>query len=330
MKKQRICFFRANAKIGDCVISSFIPRELEKITTEHGKKKEIHVVVSSPTVPLYRTNPHIDKLIVLPPMQYDIPSTPHATTPLRINILLLLGLIRFMLYTWTHPYNLVVTDVTIHTFRNKLYFRMLRANKIVHLSPVPQLQAHFTQVYRTLLTQLGIQKVDTSYEIFIPVSKREHALSFLRQHNIIPQSFIVLNPAGSILQRKMSAQQIRVTLQILQFHNFPVILLDYQHQYTAFSQYATLCFLNDILEVAAIIEQAKSVITVDTSILHIADVYQKPMLALYCNDKYSIENNKVVCSSTNPETSYLYSHDKIAGISLHKLTQTVTRWLLSQ
>ena len=326
--KQRICFFRANAKIGDCIISSFIPRELEKLVLEKGRKeKEISVVVSESIASLYYTNPHIDKLIILPPMQYAIPETPHATTPLLVNVALLLGLIRFMLYTWIHPYNLMLTDVTIHTFRNNLYFRMLRVKKILHLSPVPQLQSHFTKVYQNLLLQLGAKNVDTSYELFIPTSKKKQALSFLQQKNIGLQSFIVFNPCGSISQRQLSEQQIQEILRLLRAHNIPVILLDYQRRYVNFNQNAILCSLNDILEVATIIEHAKGVITVDTSILHITDIYQKPMLALYCNDKYSIENNRVVCASTNPRTLYLYSQDKISDISLSTLQASVSNFL---
>ncbi len=324
MKKKRICFFRTNNKIGDSIISSFFIRELKKLFP----KEELSLVIPSPADSLYRSNPHIDKLIVFPPMQYGIDKN-NRQTPILINFRLLSALVRFLLYTWIHPYDILIADVLIHSWKNELYFRALRVKKLIYLTPKnTTLNAHSTSMYVNILTQLGASHINTAYELFLPAASVQEANDFLSKHQLANQNFIIVNPVGGEPVKNMSNAQIKCILQLLTPH-IPVVLLDYKCQYATFSDRAVVCQSNHILTIAALIKQSCGVITVDTGIVHLTDVFQKSMLACYTHDKYFIENSKTVCASVNPNTSYLHSADTVADIPLDQLEQAVTQWLAS-
>lgn len=321
MKKQRICVFRTTSNIGDSIFSNFIFRELKK----EFPQAEVAIIVPEPTAAIYLSNPHIDRFTILPPMEYPEPN-PYAATPMFLNYKILWALFRLLVETWIRPIDVLITDTAIHTRRNKFYFSLLRTKKIIHLANTPALDRHISQVHKQQLQQLGLQNIDTTYELFIPQAQEKEALNFLQQHRISNGKFIVLNPTGSIAARTLSREQIRLILQEIA-PNTPVVLLDYKHQYTEFASQAVLYTSQQILAVAALLKYAYAVVTVDTSILHIADTYQKPMLAIYADNRYSNINNKVVCASRLPTTHYIYSTDKISDIPLAQLQQHVQQFI---
>lgn len=312
MKPFKICFFRLHNSIGDVIISNFFVRELHKLTSQ----VNLTVVASEPTDLLYRDNPRVQKIITAPAMSYPV----GTISKLKLNSNMLVELLKTLWKIRREHYDLLITDfVWCPTWRNKLFFALCGAKRTI-LPIGKDTGTRRTYSYGTVLNELGLQHIDYTYEMFLSPQSREEATTFLQNHHLKP-GFIILNPTGGQPERVLSKPQIQDILRICRNHypQSPVVLLDYKNQYADFSSQAVLCHFTNILTVAALIEQATSVITVDTSILHIADVFQKPILAFYASDSYSGNKNLRAYSSIQPSTIYLQSHDQVSDIPMEQI-----------
>lgn len=70
-----------------------------------------------------------------------------------------------------------------------------------------------------------------------------------------------------------------------------------------------------------------AVITVDTSVVHLADAFNKPMLVLFADDKYGTPHNHTFWASVQPTTKTVQSPDKISDISPIALQKAVSKFL---
>ena len=324
MKPKRICFFRLNNHIGDVLVTSFFIRELKKRFVND----KLTVVATSPIDQLYQNNPYIDDLLCLPPICYLKTSNMNAKTPLILNSKVLWGLFQILLEIRKRHYDLIITDAIIPTWRNRLYFKLCGAKQtILPILDNTTFRQHISVFYKEVLVKLGVKDVNCSYEIYISPQAQEEANKFLRT-NSLTNNLVIFNPLASIEARSMSNCQIELILDSITrlYPNLPVVLLDYKQQYQQFAKKAILCHL-DIESVAALFKQAMGIITVDTSTVHLADVFQKPMLSIYAHNRYSFPNNIYIFGSTNPKTIFLQSHDKVADIPLNLLEEKLQQFL---
>ena len=323
MKPFKVCFFRLHNGVGDVVISNFFIRELHKLAPN----VELTVVASHPTEALYKDNPRVQQIIEAPAMSYPV----NIVAKLEVNKDIVIGLLKTLWKVRRGHYDLLITDFISHlTPRNMLFFALCGAKRTVLPPPADKdTTLHRMYSYGQILQQLEIKDIDYTYEMFLSPQAQEEAALFLKEHHIKP-GFIVLNPAGRLPERILSNSQINHILKML--HRYTpqnqVVLLDYKHQFTDFSSQATLCRFTNIPAVAALIKQAASVITVDTSTLHIADVFQKPILALYASNSYSGDsNNRQIFSSIQKDTIYLQSHDQVSDIPLNSLEEKLQQFV---
>ena len=324
MTSKKICFFRLNNHIGDVVITSFFVRELKK----HFASDSLTVVASDPVDKLYFENPHVNELLRLPAMCYPVPKEAGSFTRLPFSFNLFYHLAKILWNIRRQHYDLLITDIFVPTWRNKLFFKCCAAKHIILPQYKQKTVEHLSQTYGRVLKQLGMSDIDYAYELYLSPQQKEKAMTFLKQH-ALHSPFILLNPLASITQRSLSEEQIITVLDTIHkcAPHIPILLLDYRNQYRALAEKAVLCHLDDIRVVTALIQQAKGIITVDTSTVHLSDLFYKPMLAIYAHDKYSFANNIKIFGSIQPGTIYLQSQDKISDIPLSTLQESVSNFL---
>lgn len=143
---------------------------------------------------------------------------------------------------------------------------------------------HISDRYKTLLSYFNIISTSSfKYNVQIPMKEQEIAHSFVEQYS---KRFIVtLNTEASEQARNLSPTQIQHILSFLdKQHNVTTILIGTKKRLSEIEYNAANIVkapAGTFLFIAAIVKQADLVISPDTSIVHLACAFNKPLIALY-------------------------------------------------
>ena len=263
----KILFVRINDKIGDTVIETFFYRELKRLNpTAH------LTVMCCGNQAILKEIPYIDKLILLPPRGLLKIAVAFAKIPLL----------------WKQKYDLLIS-FTPH-WRMKIFNALVRAPRKECFDFIPG--AHVSEAYRRVLTHLGARKIDTSYELPIPVQARNAVDTFLTQQGLNGKSFLFFNPAGGAPSRTLSVARVREITDGIS--NLPLVLADLHGCYKIQKKNVFSFACNDIWQTAELVRRCTYVLTVDTSISHIAQTFDKPITVLFSLKNYPNEPAKDV------------------------------------
>lgn len=261
----KILFVRINDKIGDSIIETFFYRELKKIFPQ------AHItVMCCGNAPVLRQIPYIDDFIFLPPCGLKKFAKAFLTLPLLRK----------------QHFDLLIS-FTPH-WRMK-FFNFWISARLKEVFSLPQ-NEHVSQAYVRVLQRLGSARPDTTYELSLPPDARQFAAQFLRRYQLENVPFLLFNPQGGSARRTLSAKRVQAILKELS--PIPVVLCNYQNAYASCAAGAVLWDSGDILQTAALVEKAAYVLTVDTSISHVAEVFDKPMSVLFSLKNYENEAQK--------------------------------------
>jgi len=274
-----------NQNIGDMVVCSPILREIKL----KFPKSELEVLASNANIELAMANPYIDK-VLLYRNQW-------------INLLpMLIRLRRAKIDVVIELEAKVVTKAII-------MMRIIKPNCILALSKTEgrygmppdailpydyytdPILKHQRDTALDILRLLNIKSNDKSYDVFYNEKHRLKALSFF---NLFDKKnfFIGLNLEGSSKERKIfkndainlisGLAKIQENIIIILIHkpenvkNINELITNEASLYT-FPSYPT----NSVLDLAAIIDGLDLIISPDTSIVHMACAFKKPLIAIY-------------------------------------------------
>jgi len=183
-----------------------------------------------------------------------------------------------------------------------------------------------------VLRLLNIRCANKNYDIFYLEKHKERAKSFLQNFN--SQKIIVgLNITGSSDEKKIFDNDVdKIMSGLYSLSNNIVIILLYKPEYRQWidrlispekSSYVFLSYPTEsILDVAALVDFLDLLITPDTSLVHIACAFEKPLLAIYRKDKVAFEawhpkssNNRVVFSKNIDSLKSIDTEDIISKSS---------------
>ncbi len=309
-KQPKILLFRPDNKIGDTLVESFVPREFKKCYP-HGK---LTLITTAPEQ-LLKNNPHIDRLIVFPPGREGWK-----------QLLPLLFSLR------KERYDLLVCP--LNSFKRKLFAAILGARRTFDTQTVRY--EHVSQRFVQMLQAAGVKHVNTDYDLFIP-SQEEHAVShFLQTVSLENHPFILINPAGSHPDRILTPARLETILSALRQeigHVYQFILLDYKNQYAGVEFPCVHFNSPHILQVAALVKRAAYVLTMDTSVSRMADMYHKPMTVLFsfCAAAKNHVNKYIHLKnwgSKNETAEQLWSNGTVNDISVETVVCSVTNRLI--
>ena len=291
---RHVVVMRADAKLGDSFISSFFFREIKKI---QGVK--VTVVTSEQLQSLYKDSFGVDRVVVsekrssyseLKRVAKEVGSADlfiHLTERFKLKDMYFLHLLK--------PRNVASLDDDI----GYVNLKMKCKTKGVR----------FSSKYKYILEVLGLEDIDDSY--IIPYCSEIENLNCL--------NYILLNPYGSNKNKTLSKVKIVELLKYLSSkYNDKSIFLLYSPNTmadAALSVKSVSCDnvslypgVTDIYDAIQAVSHADLVISVDTSIVHIADGLNKKLVSIYPQYEDLLFNEWIPRDSSNVSVVYSASY----------------------
>jgi putative heptosyl transferase len=261
---KRILLIR-NDVIGDMIVSTGLIRSLAQAGYE------VYVSSTAPALDIIRGNPHVSGVF-----PYNASSPANFAASLRkirrhhFDLAVELRVSRELSLYDTLYHGLIRTD-TLLGF-NKSFLHTFNASIECDVSNI-----HVTQPFLLLLAYLHIDAADLPYELFIDEDTEQYVRPYIPK-----QKFAVINPFGSKGPRCLSKQQVASICRHLSQQGFACVLIGEPAKTAALKINLAAVFPSrSIGDVIALIKYADLVLTVDTSVVHIAAAFTKDTIGLY-------------------------------------------------
>jgi ADP-heptose:LPS heptosyltransferase len=158
--------------------------------------------------------------------------------------------------------------------------------------------AHFRDIWLTTLKLFGIKPKSNHYDLFVTDDQQKQAQDFVNQY---PDKILVgINLEGAVKGKKIKFQELWKICKGLYGgnNNIQIIILTTPNNLQSVSKKVSESSLNyvvasyktnTILAAAALINQLDLIITPDTSIVHIASAFNKPIVTIHENNQDSYQ-----------------------------------------
>ncbi|WP_019616001.1 glycosyltransferase family 9 protein [Psychromonas ossibalaenae] len=270
-----VLFLRCDGKIGDMVINTLMFRELKK----NNPDVRTGLVVKGIAKDIIAMNPYIDRI-------YDYSSSSSKIKKLAAEIK-------------SDAYDLVIDFTEVPRVKQMMFIKQCAGkynfgiNKLdwnlFDLSlPYEDADHHISNKYGAVLTTLGVQDVDLSYDIHLPEERVRIAEEF--RSRISERHLLVINPYGASKHRTLNIETVKSIVDgLIEIPDVAVTFVfspDKREKLKKLSEsYDSKVYFNSnlsgIVDTTAIIKCADLVISPDTSIVHIAVAFDKKMVAIY-------------------------------------------------
>jgi ADP-heptose:LPS heptosyltransferase len=157
---------------------------------------------------------------------------------------------------------------------------------------------HFRDIWLDTLKPFGIITKSNKYDLFINNTQEEKALNFLKQFQ--SKCKIGINLEGAVKGKKINTNELIEICEGIKKINQSahIIILTHPNNLLKVSRmvgqlslnYISTSYKTDtILDVAALVKNLNIIITPDTSIVHIASTFDKPIVSIHENNMDSYE-----------------------------------------
>lgn len=309
---KKILLFFVSPGIGDAVISSFFIRNLKILYPE----SEI-TLLSTPGGKILDGNANIDKfiwasntekkylfllafrLLFLRGQKYDLlfdlPWNPLGYGAKRMLFLYMIN-----------AKNTFVANIEGYDFANFVMWNTENTSLI--------------GLYKTVLKKLNfIGDINDDYEIKLCSGDLDFAKAFIDNNAI--KKFILFNPEGSGFQKTVPRDKCLEILKKLSDKNITVVAINCD--IAGIDKNNIFTFNGTIKQNAALIQLADYVITVDTSIMHIADAYNKNMTVLFAEENGFGNKNILKTHRPKNKNAIVLSGKFVEDISSDKIVNSV-------
>jgi ADP-heptose:LPS heptosyltransferase len=277
-----------NQKIGDMIVCSPILREIKLAYP----KSKLHVLASEVNKDIVQANPYVDEvhvyknqwpkllplLLKLRKFKFDVAVELEYKVVSRIIISL----------------KIINPNCTIATSKREGRYGMGPQDVEPYDFYTKPSLTHQRDTAFDVLRLLNIKGKNKSYDVFYRPKNKLDALSFLSRYES-EKITIGLNVEGSNEERRISDRDVRnIILGLYSMTNNIAIILFHKpndSEYVAqlipieaskytFLSYPTL----SVLDLAALVDNLDVIISPDTSIVHMACAFNKPLVAIYRNN----------------------------------------------
>ena len=319
-KAKNILFFRYD-RIGDMVITTPVFRELklaypEINITVLASKVNQSVLLNNPYVNQVFTNhkhnffSDLPTLLKLRKKQFDVcvefehSVIPHAILRLRmIKPKKILSVIKEGRYG-------------VNADELKLYDYFTEKPK----------DAHLRDICLNTLRPFGVIPKSNEYDLYITDKQKEFANNYLIQY--YPKCLIGINLEGAVKGKRIQFVELELICKGLHKanNNIQIIILTTPSNFQITTNKISKIALNyvvtsykteSILDVAALIKQLDLVITPDTSIVHIASIYNIPIVTIHEDNRDS--HQLFAPTSKYSRTVFSEFSDRLDGYNVNKI-----------
>ncbi|WP_304181266.1 glycosyltransferase family 9 protein [Leptotrichia trevisanii] len=278
IKINRILFLRTDGKIGDFIISSFIFREIKK----HYPNIKIEVVADKSLENLLKLSKNIDKYYIFD--RKKMHEWRNIVKILRKNKYdALLDSTEGLKYKQVYLLNRVNATVNVGYNKDdyKIYNKNIKQNNTLKM----------TEIYKQMMKSINIEIKDTKYDVPVSKESEKNVEMFLKENNV-KEKIIALNFFGASRSRKINEENALIIIRRLSemYKNYKIIILDSPndretiYNILAKADNKNVLFFEKsktILDSISIIKKSDLVVSLDTSILHIAEGLNKKVMAFY-------------------------------------------------
>ena len=275
---KRILFLRTDGKIGDYIISSFIFREIRK----NYPNIKIDVVADKSLENLLKLNKNINKYYILDRKKMQEWRS-IAKTLGKNNYDVLFDSTEGLKYKQVYLLNRV--NATVNVGYNKdgyhIYNKNIKQNNTLKM----------IQIYKQMVESVNIEIKDTKYDVPVSEESEKNVVAFIEENNV-KGKIIALNFFGASRGRKINEENALVIIKRLgeMYKGYAIIILDSPndretiHNILKKTDNKNVLFFEKsrtILDSISIIKNSDLVVSLDTSILHIAEGLDKKIMAFY-------------------------------------------------
>lgn len=300
-KIKSILFLRYDGKIGDTVINTLMFREIKKKFSN----VKIGVVTRKSNYAIIRDNPYISKKYIYEKRICSLLKTAQNirhehydllidfSDMVRVKQMMFINLCKCKFNLGYQKDNWNLFDIS---FSN------------------PKENFHISELYREVLKKLGIDNPDLNYDLYFLSSTKKKIQNLIEKY--AGREIYILNPYAASKHRELNEKNIiSIINMILKNKNRVIFIIGEEKNkekinkiIKTYPKDVVYAELHDIMEVAYLIKVSNFVITPDTSIVHIAACFKKPMLAIYRLD-VDKDNNSQLWSPNYLEANVIYSID---------------------
>ena len=301
---QKILLLRDDDKIGDMVVSTSVMRELSK------QGYTVDILATPKNVAIVKYNPYVNKILST--------DTPDIASQLNAE-----------------KYDLVIDMGDQISPRSLRFLRSISAKNVIGFNKESyniynksiqynDFNGHITNRYDLLMQVLGLSDYSTQYELFYPSELDQAVLTFLKSTG--HKKFLLINAFAADNRREMSLKQVEELILSLKnaYSDTGIILLDHLNRIDiTLPEGVYTSPFNTILSAIALISHIDMIVSPDTSIVHIAATYNKPLIALYGNDLHGKFVNSDVWGPGYANAIQLRTVNKHQAVSSIPVTEIV-------
>jgi ADP-heptose:LPS heptosyltransferase len=327
-KAENVLFLRYD-RIGDMVITTPVFREI-KLVYPHIK---ITVIASTANQDVLTNNPYVDNIITnhknnllsdlssllkLRKQKFDVCiEFDHSVIPHAIIRLKVIKPKKVISVKKDGRYGVDGSELLMYDF----YTEKLS-------------NAHFRDIWLATLTPFGVKPKSNVYDLFITDTQQKQAQNFIKQYS---SKFLVgINLEGAVKGKKIKFSELWQICQGLHKanNNIQVIILTtpgnlqsiYEKVTESSLDYVVTSYKTDtILDAAALISQLGLIITPDTSIVHIASAFNKPIVTIHENNQDSYQ--LFAPTSDINKTVFSPKKDTLEGYDVQKVIEYANQFI---
>jgi ADP-heptose:LPS heptosyltransferase len=329
IKQAKSILFLRYDRIGDMVITTPVFREL-KLAYPHIK---ITVIASTANQDVLTNNPYVDNIITnhknnllsdLPSLlklrkqkfdvciEFDHSVIPHAIIRLKV-----IKPKKVISVKKDGRYGVDGSELLLYDF----YTEKLKGQ-------------HFRDIWLATLKPFGVKPKSNVYDLFITDTQQKQAQNFIKQYS---SKFLVgINLEGAVKGKKIKFSELWQICQGLHKanNNIQVIILTtpgnlqsiYEKVTEGSLDYVVTSYKTDtILDAAALISQLDLIITPDTSIVHIASAFNKPIVTIHENNQDSYQ--LFAPTSDINKTVFSPKKDTLEGYDVQKVIEYANQFI---
>lgn len=185
---------------------------------------------------------------------------------------------------------------------------------------------HFRDIWLETLTPFGIKPKSNHYDLFCTDAQKQVAYNFISKFH--DKFLIGINLEGAVKGKKIEFKDLEEICRRLFYvhNNVQVIILSAPNNFKRVGKmirkmdldYVEQSFkTNTILDLAALIDNLDLIISPDTSVIHIASTYNKPIVTIHENNLHSYK--LFAPTSKLSRTVFSKSKNSLNGFSVNEL-----------
>jgi ADP-heptose:LPS heptosyltransferase len=310
---KKVLILRDDNKIGDMVVSTGLFRQL------HDNGVHVSVVCGKSNFCIIENNPIVDQVFFF---EKGVMNTIKLALRLRREKFDLI----FDFGDYISPIYFIFVSL-IHS-RHVIGFNKSKFNVYDVNYDYPHLEKHITGRYKEVLSLFSLNTENYQYSLAIPQSIEDEVNAFLE--SLAVKKLVVINPFTANKSRDLSIEQIDGIVKGIKKidESITIIIIGTQASLKEIaisgvekSPFATF------MHAAALVKDADLVISPDTSWVHVACAYQRPLIALYGNSEIlgGFVNNKVWAPNYSQATQIISQDSAVSSIPVERITQEIER-----